>query len=117
MSGDGKCQRGGCQERDNYRGYCSIYCQDMHEVELERDEALADVKALNRALDRAANWIHHLREGIEAYRNNYGCHDMANCGEAHKFFEHRDGFSHTRRCTSCEWEREYKRWEESGDER
>ena len=57
-----KCKRPACNNPPQHRGYCMDltvgYCRDMHEVEQDRDAALAEVE--------------HLRAGISAYRSLVG---------------------------------------------
>lgn len=72
MIGERRCQRCG-DEEFRIDGYCTEYCKDLHAVERERDEALAEVE--------------RLRRGIEAYRNLVQVHRIESHGIAmHQVF-------------------------------
>ena len=63
------CARPYCKNgEDRINGYCSGYCQDLHELQVEAEIHLTEVKRLRGALEKIARgeWR---ADGWEAYSN------------------------------------------------
>ena len=64
------CKRCGAEEY-RIKGFCSIYCEDMYDVEQERDQAIARAeKAEKEADDWKKSYAHALKNSDDLYVAN-----------------------------------------------